>query len=112
MSEYIQIQWTCKDEEEAKKISRLLIENRYVACANILPRVESIFSWKGRIESAQESKVLLKTLSSNFEAIKEIINENSSYDVPEIISFPIEHGNEEYLNWMKESCSPPKETKL
>lgn len=98
----IQIQWTCPNVEEAKKIIYLLLEKKLIACANIIPHITSIYAWKGAIETAQEVKVLLKTLDQHFLAIRTLIQENCSYDVPEISKIIIDEANPPYLEWLKE----------
>lgn len=107
MSKFIQIQWTCENMAQGKKVAHLLLEKRLVACVNIFPEVESFFLWEGRVDQAKEVKVLLKTCQSHFETVKNVILENSSYSLPEILSFPIEDGHQAYLEWMEhgiENC--------
>ncbi|MFT5318032.1 MAG: periplasmic divalent cation tolerance protein [Chlamydiales bacterium] len=103
MTEFIQIQWSCGSLEEARKVSRYLVQERYVACANVIPWLESIYMWDNQLDTSQESKVYLKTRSENFDAIKEVILQNTSYELPEILSFSITDGHQEYLNWIQES---------
>ena len=105
MTQFIEIHWTSGSIDEARKISRYLVQERLVACSQIIPWVESIYLWNGQIETAQESKVVMKTCQSNFEAIKKIIKENCKYQVPEITSQIIDEGNEEYLKWLLETTS-------
>lgn len=103
MAEFIEITWTSGSIEEARKISRYLVQERYVACAQIVPWIESIYMWNNQLETAQESKITLKTRLENYEAIKKVILENCKYQVPEIIYHGIEGGHEEYLRWVEES---------
>lgn len=105
MSEFIEIQWTSGSIDEARKISRYLVQERYVACAQILPWIESIYMWNEQLETTQESKIAMKTRSEHFEAIKKIILDNCKYQVPEITFHSIEGGNDEYLKWVRESTS-------
>ena len=107
MAEYIEIHWTCGSLDEARRVCRYLVQEQYVACAQIIPWIESVYKWNNQLETAQESKVVLKTGKEKWDDIKQIINENSQYDVPEITYFRIEGGNEEYLTWMKESTTQP-----
>jgi len=102
MTNCIQIQWTSSSIEEARKIGYALVENKLVACVNILPHVESIYSWEGKIESDQEVEVLLKTDESHFEEIKSYIEKHASYDVPAILAFPVLAGNADYLSWINQ----------
>lgn len=91
---------TTKDVAEARKIANELIDRRLIACANILPQMESIYRWKGRIENLTEAVLILKTeerlVMQTIEAVKEL----HSYEVPCVLSLPIEQGFEGYLNWL------------
>lgn len=110
MSEFIEICWTSGSIDEARKVSRYLVQERHVACAQIIPWIESIYMWNNQLETTQESKVVMKTHRNNFEAIKKIIIENCKYQIPEIIFHAIDGGNEEYMQWLQESSlSVPKE---
>jgi len=101
--DYIEIHWTSGSIDEARKISRYLVQERYVACAQIVPWIESIYMWNNQLETAQESKIVLKTRASKYEQIKKIIIENCKYQVPEITYLKIAGGNKEYLDWISES---------
>lgn len=108
MFEPIEIHWTSGSLDEARKVSRYLVQERYVACAQIIPWIESIFMWNNQQETVQESKVIFKSHLSQYEAIKKIIKNNCSYEVPEITYIKIDGGNEEYLTWLNQSI-PVKE---
>ncbi len=95
---------TAGSEEEARKIAELLVKERKVACVNIVPRVDSLFHWKGKIDSTCESLLLVKTRASLLHEIIGLIREVHSYDVPEIIALPIVGGNQEYLKWLDSAC--------
>ena len=97
----ILILWTCKDSDEAHRIAKELLEQRLVACASILPRVESFFHWQGKIEHAQECKVFLKTVRRHFVSIRDYILGHCSYEIPEIIELEIKQGNPAYLTWLQ-----------
>lgn len=101
--EFIEIHWTSGSLDEARKVARYLVQERLVACAQIIPWVESIFLWNNGLDLAQESKIVLKTLFQNYDKIKEVIEQNCKYEVPEITWFKIEGGNKAYIDWMKES---------
>lgn len=103
MPEFIEIQWTSGSLDEARKVSRYLAQERYVACAQIIPWIESVYMWNNQLETTQESKIVMKTRFANYEKIKEIIKKNCKYEVPEITYHFIDGGNEEYLNWLEES---------
>lgn len=103
MSQFIEIHWTCGNLDEARKICRYLVQERLVACAQIIPWVESIFMWNNQQDTVQESKIIFKTRLELYDKIRRVIEENCSYEVPEITFIHIQGGNEPYLNWLKEN---------
>ena len=105
--ECIEIQWATSSIDEARKVCRYLVQERLVACAQIIPWIESIYMWDNQLETAQETKVHLKTRKDNFDVIKEVIEQNTTHEVPEILFRSIGGGNEAYMSWLKESCLSP-----
>jgi periplasmic divalent cation tolerance protein len=101
--EFIQIQWTCGNLEEARRISRELIQKKWVACAQIIPWIESIFMWNDQLDIQQESKVIFKTVRNSYEDVKNFILDHALYEVPEILVTPIIDGHQDYLNWVSEN---------
>lgn len=101
MSEFIEIHWTSGSIDEARKVSRYLIQERWAACAQIIPWIESIYQWNGQVETSQESKIIFKAKKEHYEEIKKIILDNCTYQVPEITYRLIDGGNEGYLDWLK-----------
>ncbi len=95
---------TTEDEEEAKRISRVLLEKKKAACVNILT-ADSHFWWEGNIESAQESLLIVKSKASLLSEIVDLVRKAHSYEVPEIIALPIIGGNQDYLNWINDNVS-------
>ena len=95
---------TAGSEEEAHRIASLLIDKKKAACVNIIPGAYSLFRWKGKIDSARESLVLIKTRASLLSGIISLVKEIHSYEVPEIVALPIIGGSEEYLNWLDGAC--------
>ena len=87
-------------EEEAYGIAELLLTERKAACINIVPKVDSLFWWQGKLDSAQESFLIIKTGASLLPEIITMVKEVHSYEVPEIIAMPIIGGSEDYLNWI------------
>lgn len=108
--EMIEIHWTSGTLDEARRISRYLVQERYVACAQIVPWIESVYMWNNQMETSQESKIILKTRLENYHKVREIIEQNCKYEVPEITWFKIEGGNAPYLEWVWESTWGPKES--
>ena len=96
----IYIFWSCRDRDEAKRVIHLLLEKRLIACASILLEVESIYRWEGKVEEAKEVKVILKSQKMHFEAVRSVICEQGSYEVPEICGMSVEMCNPSYLSWL------------
>lgn len=94
---------TSGSEEEAGKIAQYLVENRLAACVNIVAQVKSIYRWEGKIESAWEWLLIVKTTAANFPRVRDAIRGLHSYDVPECIMLPIEDGSTSYLHWIEDS---------
>lgn len=94
---------TAGGEEEAVKIGRTLVEERLVACANIIPRIRSIYRWKGEVFDEEEYLVIMKTKASLFPTVQERVRQLHSYETPEIVSFPIDQGLPDYLAWAVEN---------
>ncbi|GAH77364.1 unnamed protein product [marine sediment metagenome] len=91
---------TTATEEEAHKIAELLLNQRKVACVNIVPRVDSLFQWQGKVDSCQESLLIIKSIASLLPEIVEMVKRAHSYEVPEITALPIISGSEDYLRWI------------
>jgi periplasmic divalent cation tolerance protein len=94
---------TAGSEQEAHRIAHTLVKRRLAACVNILPQVQSIYRWKGEIESAQEWLLLIKTRADKFPAVRDAIGELHSYEVPECIVLEIEDGSLPYLQWLEKA---------
>lgn len=100
---------TTKDRDEAKKIGSTIVEEKLAACANIIEGMESIYHWKGEIETSSESILILKTSYNNVGKMTRRIKELHSYEVPCVISLNIaeQEGNPDYLNWIRDSVRKP-----
>jgi len=95
---------TAGSAEEAHKIAEVLVKGEKAACVNILPGVDSLFWWEDKLNSTQESLLLVKTKASLFPGIVELVKRMHSYEVPEIIALPIIAGSEDYLKWLDITC--------
>ena len=95
---------TFPDAEIARRISNQLVSENFAACANILPAVESIYRWKGNIESGTETLVFFKVSEARQSDFQAKLRSLHRYDVPEIIFVPVASGLPEYLQWVKENC--------
>jgi len=93
---------TTENKDEARKIARILVKEKLVACVNIIPTVESVYSWKGKIEEDIECVIIAKTTEKNINETVEKIKQIHSYDVPDIIVIPIIGGLDGYLDYVKE----------
>ncbi len=94
--------------EKGEEIANFIIENRLGACVNVVPKVNSTYWWKGKVERDEEALLVVKTSLKNFGRLKERVKEIHPYSVPEIIALPIIEGNEEYLGWIDESLKEGK----
>lgn len=93
---------TVGTEEEASQIAHELVARRHAACVNVLPGVESVYRWKGKLCRDSEYLLVIKTLDSELPALEESVRELHSYELPEIIALPVEHVEERFLSWLAE----------
>jgi periplasmic divalent cation tolerance protein len=99
---YLVVFITTSSYEEARKIADALVDLKKAACVNIVPKVNSLFRWKGKIEDVEESLMVVKTRAELFPDVVSTVKSIHSYDVPEIIALPIVEGDPDYLTWLKE----------
>ena len=95
---------TFPDAETACRISNQLVTEKFAACANILPAIESIYRWKEKIESGNETLVFFKLSEDRQSAFQEKLRSLHPYEIPEIIFVPVSSGSPEYLDWIVENC--------
>lgn len=94
---------TAANKSEAKRIAKTLLEEKLIACANILGPIRSLFCWKGRTEDTTEFLLLCKTTKMNVVAARKIVLALHSYECPCILSLPIDNGHGPYFDWIEES---------
>lgn len=101
---------TTPSRAEAEQIGRMLVEKELAACVNIIPGMESIYRWKGRIETSQECVLIAKTTRRNMARLTHAVKQAHSYEVPCVVALTVteQEGNEEYLTWLlRESGTDP-----
>jgi periplasmic divalent cation tolerance protein len=95
---------TCANLAEAKRIAGAVVRQRLAACVNIITtHIESIYRWKGKIETAKEYLLVMKSVEKCLPELQRLVQELHSYDLPEFIVLPIVQGSKEYLNWISDS---------
>jgi len=100
---------TCGSRAEARRIARKLVEARLAACVNLVSApVESIYRWKGKLESAREFLLIMKTTSTRLASLEQKIKQLHSHEVPEFLVIPVTAGSREYLSWVHESVGKAK----
>lgn len=102
-TDYIIVLVTTANRQESEKIVQHLLNDKLIACANIVGPVASFFQWLGKIETAEEYLVLMKSRRNLFERLTEVVKTMHSYEVPEILAVPVAEGSRTYLDWL-ENC--------
>jgi periplasmic divalent cation tolerance protein len=94
---------TCASIAEARKIAEHVVEQKLAACANIVPGVESIYRWKGKVDHAKEALLVIKTTAARLRNLESEVKRLHSYDLPEFVAVPIMAGSQQYLDWLRKS---------
>jgi periplasmic divalent cation tolerance protein len=94
---------TTGSREEARKIARALVERKLAACVNIVGPIESVYRWKGAVETSEEFLLIVKTKGAASERVRDLIRTLHSYELPECVELAIEDGLPQYLEWIGES---------
>ncbi|KAJ8445086.1 hypothetical protein Cgig2_029458 [Carnegiea gigantea] len=94
---------TVPNKEAGKKLAESIVKERLAACVNRVPGIESVYEWKGEIQTDSEELLIIKTRESLLGALTEHVKANHEYEVPEVIAMPISGGNPQYLEWLKNS---------
>lgn len=106
MTEQVIIFCTCPDDDTvAKQIAEQLVSTRLAACVNILPGVQSVYTWQGKVTQDNEKLLIIKTRSELYPKLENKIKEIHPYELPEIIMVTLDKGLPGYLNWINESTS-------
>ena len=94
---------TAPDLKIARQLTQSALRAKLIACANLIPKIESHYWWRGKIESGREVLILMKTTRAQLGALEKIILAKHPYDTPEFLVLPVKAGNARYLKWIKES---------
>jgi len=97
---------TAANGEEAVRLADMLIGAHLAACVQILPEMESVYRWQGKIERQPEILLVAKTVRSKFDDLEKEVRALHSYDTPEIIALPIVAGSTPYIDWLRASLKP------
>jgi periplasmic divalent cation tolerance protein len=106
MGPYIVCLVTIDDPAKAAKIAQILVEKKLAACVNIIPEIQSIYSWKGQICNEKERLMIIKTRGDLFHELQTTVKGLHPYEVPEIIALDIKDGLPEYIQWINDSTIP------
>jgi periplasmic divalent cation tolerance protein len=94
---------TCGSLEEARRIAHALVERQLAACVNIVPQIESVYRWQGKVETATEWLLIIKTTAKAVDRLRAALTDLHSYELPECIEIAIAGGSVQYLEWIGES---------
>ncbi|MBI4353734.1 MAG: divalent-cation tolerance protein CutA [Candidatus Omnitrophica bacterium] len=100
MSRFLVVLVTCPNRRLAGQLARRLVSTHLAACVNIVPAVESLFWWEGKVDRAREVLLLIKTTTKRFESLRRMIARHHPYDVPEILALPIHAAHRPYAAWL------------
>lgn len=92
---------TCPDSESAQSLATALVTRRLAACVNLLPAIQSVYRWEGRVEQASELQLLIKTTTDRIDAVTALIQQEHPYDLPEILAIAPSAGLPAYLDWIR-----------
>ena len=95
---------TAPDLKTARRLARVALEARLVACVNLVPRVESHYWWQGKLESSAEVLLVMKTTAARLPALERKLIAEHPYDTPEFLVLPVRAGNARYLAWLRGTC--------
>ena len=96
---------TAPDLKTARVLAKAALRAQLIACANLIPKIESHYWWRGKIESGAEVLLVLKTQKSKLAALEKLVLTQHPYDTPEFIVLSLSAGNKKYLDWLKSNCN-------
>ena len=95
---------TAPNKKAARTLARAALSARLIACANLAPKIESHYWWRGKIEFSAEVLLILKTRKTRLAALEQLILARHPYDTPEFLVLPVQAGSPKYLDWLAASC--------
>lgn len=96
---------TCPTPAVGRRLARELVRSRLAACVNVLPGVESVFRWQGKVDRSREALLVIKTTRARFAALRRRVLSLHPYDLPEVIALPVAAGHSPYLRWIASSVA-------
>ena len=108
MTDYIEVITTTEHREDADRIARALVDERLAACVQVDGPITSTYRWRGRIETGQEWRCVVKSRMCLFEQVEGVIRELHPYEVPQILAVPVVAGSSAYLAWLEEELAQRK----
>jgi periplasmic divalent cation tolerance protein len=102
-NQHVVVLTTADSDDVALRIARGLVEQRLAACVNVIPRITSVYRWKGRIQEDEERLLVIKSARRLIPQVRSEIRRLHSYELPEVLVLPIQEGDPEYLAWL-DSC--------
>jgi periplasmic divalent cation tolerance protein len=100
---------TCGNDEDARTLAQLLVEQRLAACVNAIRGVASTYRWQGQVQQDQETLLIIKTTAARLAALERAIRGHSKYELPEVVALPVQGGSKDYLAWLRESVADSKD---
>ncbi len=100
-SEFVLVLSTAGSPKEAQELARRILEEKLAGCINLVPKIRSMYWWKGRVEEASEVLLLIKTRRSALKNLSHFLKRHHSYELPELIALPILWGDPAYLKWLR-----------
>ncbi len=100
-SEVVIVFVTVPDLREGSRISKAILTSRLAACVNVIPGIQSMYQWKGKIVQEKEAMLVLKTTRLRYQKLEQKIKQLNPYEVPEIIAIPLIYGLSQYIEWVK-----------
>jgi periplasmic divalent cation tolerance protein len=106
VTDALMVYTTFANETDAERVVRALVEERLIACGNLVPGVRSLYRWEGRVADAREVMVLMKTRKQDWPALMSRLHELHPYDTPECVAVRLASGAPRYMAWLEDALGP------